>query len=92
MGVGKGGGGRAEGAGADADEDEVGGDFDDGVVRARKAVEGGVGAEEGGPGGPEFGLELGVQGWVSWDGGARWGGGPGGPRPKPAGGGPPAAR
>ena len=61
VGIGKGGGGGTESAGVDADKDEVRGDFYDGVVGAREAVEGGVGAEEGGPGGPEFVVELRLQ-------------------------------
>ncbi len=50
--------GEAEPAGVDAEDDFVGADFDDGVVGEVEAVGSGVGAEEGGPGGPEFGVEL----------------------------------
>ena len=48
---------EAQPAGIDAEDDLVGADLDDGVVRAGEAVGGGVGAEEGGPGGPEFTME-----------------------------------
>jgi hypothetical protein len=51
------GGGEAEPAGVYAEDDLVGAYFDDGVVGAVKAVHGGVGAQEGSPGGPEFAVK-----------------------------------
>ncbi len=53
--------GKAEPAGIDAEDDFVGADFDDGVVGGVEAVGSGVRAEEGGPRGPEFGVEAGIQ-------------------------------
>ena len=56
------GGGEAEPAVVDAESDFVGADFDYGVVRAVESVGGCVAAEQGCPGGPEFGVE----GWDHW--------------------------
>jgi len=61
----EGGGGEAEPAGVDAEKDFGGADLDDGVVGGVEAEGSGVGAEEGCPGGPELGMELGVQELVS---------------------------
>jgi hypothetical protein len=55
------GGGEAEPAVVYAEDDFVGAHFDYGVVGAVEAVGGCVAAEQGGPGGPEFGVEAGVQ-------------------------------
>jgi hypothetical protein len=50
-------GGEAEPAIVDAEGDFVGTYLDDGVVGAVESVGGCVAAEQGGPGGPEFGVE-----------------------------------
>jgi hypothetical protein len=56
--------GEAEPVSAYAERDFVGADFDYGVLCAVQSVGGCVGAEQGGPGGPEFGVELRVQSWA----------------------------
>ena len=50
--------GEAGPAGVDTEDDLFGTDFHDRVLRAGEAVGGGVDAEHGSPGGPEFGLEA----------------------------------
>jgi hypothetical protein len=57
-----GGGGEAEPAVVDAEGDFVGAYFDYGVVGAVESVGGCVAAEQGCPGGPEFGVEAIVHG------------------------------
>jgi hypothetical protein len=54
-------GGEAEPAIVDAEGDFVGTHFDYGVVGAVESVGGCVAAEQGGPGGPEFGVEFAIQ-------------------------------
>jgi hypothetical protein len=53
-------GGEAEPAIVDAEGDFVGAYLDYGVEGAVESVGGCVAAEQGGPGGPEFGVELGI--------------------------------
>jgi len=53
--------GEAEPAVVDAESDVAGGNLDDGVVGAVEAVGGCVAAQQGSPGGPEFGVETVVQ-------------------------------
>jgi hypothetical protein len=50
-----------EPVGVDAERDLFRADFDYGVVRGVETVGGCVGAEQGGPGGPEFGVEFSFQ-------------------------------
>ena len=50
--------GEAEPVGAHAESDFIGADFDYGVLRGVEPVGGCVGAEQGSPGGPEFGVEA----------------------------------
>jgi hypothetical protein len=54
-------GGEAEPAVVDAEGDFVGTHLDYGVVGAVESVGGCVAAEQGGPGGPEFGVEAIIQ-------------------------------
>jgi hypothetical protein len=56
--------GEAGPFGAEAEEDFVVSEFEDGELVAVEAVGGCVGAEQGSPGDPEFGVEAGVQ-WLT---------------------------
>lgn len=62
------GGGEAEPAVVYAEDDFVGAYFDYCVVGAVESVGGCVAAEHGGPGGPEFGMELAIDDapWIQW--------------------------